>query len=238
MRHDKRKPDQLRNVKFEMDYLRNAPASCLVSFGNTRVAVSAFATPGVPSFLQGRNKGWLTAEYAMLPGSTPRRKQRDGAHRDGRSVEIQRLIGRSLRCVVDLSKLGEYTVVVDCDVIDADGGTRTAAITGAWCVLCDLFKKMIQKGELASNPLTGQVAAVSCGVVNDMPVLDLDYIEDSSAEVDMNIVMTSQGHFVEVQGTGEGRAFTADEMQQMLAAAQRGLGELFALQREITGWDA
>lgn len=236
MRRDKRENDELRNIGIEMDYQRNNEGSCLISFGNTRVICSVYCNPGVPQFLSGTGKGWLTAEYAMLPGATQKRKQRDGVFRDGRSVEIQRLIGRSLRSVLDTKLLGERTVAVDCDVLDADGGTRTAAITGAWCAVAAMVNKRMLKGDFATNPLSGQVAGVSCGMVKGDAMLDLDYSEDSTADVDMNIVMTSAGGFVELQGTGEGRTFADEDMLEMIRLAKAGMQELFRKQREATGW--
>lgn len=238
-RMDKRAADQLRPVRIEMGFQKNAMGSCLISFGNTRVICSASVENNVPPFLTGRGKGWLTAEYAMLPASTQTRKRRDGVKQDGRSVEIQRLIGRSLRAVVDLEKLGERTIRLDCDVLDADGGTRTASITGAWCALAMAVQRLTEQGLLSENPITSQVAAVSCGIVEDMPVLDLCYVEDSAAQVDMNFVMTGLGQFVEIQGTGEGRAFSQEEMRAMLALGQNGMKQLFALQRKaLEDWRA
>lgn len=230
-RVDKRAAWQMRPVKIEMGFQKNAAGSCLIAFGNTRVICSASVENNVPPFLTGKGKGWLTAEYAMLPASTLTRKRRDGVKQDGRSVEIQRLIGRSLRAVVDLEKLGERTIRLDCDVLDADGGTRTASITGAWCALAMAVRGLRKQGVLQKEPILSQVAAVSCGIVEDTPLLDLCYVEDSSAQVDMNFVMTGLGQFVEIQGTGEGRAFTKEEMQAMLALGQAGIDELFAAQK-------
>ena len=231
-RVDKRAAAQMRPVTIEMGFQKNAAGSCLISFGNTRVICSASVENSVPPFLTGKGKGWLTAEYAMLPASTQTRKRRDGVKQDGRSVEIQRLIGRSLRAVVDLTKLGERTIRLDCDVLDADGGTRTASITGAWCALAMAIKGLQKQGVLQKEPILSQVAAVSCGIVEDTPLLDLCYVEDSSAQVDMNFVMTGLGQFVEIQGTGEGRAFTKEEMQAMLALGQAGIDALFAAQKQ------
>lgn len=236
MRKGKRANDKLRYIDMEMGYQKHAEGSCLISFGDTRVICSAYCSPGVPAFLHGQAKGWLTAEYAMLPGATQKRKQRDGIYRDGRAVEIQRLIGRSLRSVLDMKLLGEKTVQVDCDVLDADGGTRTAAITGAWCAVASMFQKRMVHGEFVKNPLVGQVAGVSCGMVKGEALLDLDFAEDSTADVDMNVVMTSGGGFVELQGTGEGGTFADQEMYEMIGLAKAGIGELFLLQREATGW--
>ncbi|MBQ6326122.1 MAG: ribonuclease PH, partial [Clostridia bacterium] len=194
---------------------------------------------GVPSFLRGRGKGWLTAEYAMLPGSTPQRKQRDGVKKDGRGVEIQRLIGRSLRAACDLCRLGERTVYIDCDVIQADGGTRTAAITGAFAALCIAVDRLIEQGTLVDSPIIRQVAAVSVGVIDDVCTLDLEYAQDSRAQVDMNIVMTRDGRgnlgFVEVQGTGEGRSYTRAELDRLLALGEKGCLVLMDAQREALG---
>ena len=232
MRLDGRAPDDLRKIALQMGFLQNAPASCLVSFGKTRVLCSAFCEEGVPPFLAGRGEGWVTAEYGMLPGSTPSRKNRDGIKPDGRAVEIQRLIGRSLRMAVDRKALGERTIKIDCDVIDADGGTRTAAITGAWCALYQLLAGLVDSGVLQSNPVICQVAAVSCGIVDDKGILDLCYQEDVRAQTDMNIVMTSQNAFIEIQGTGEEKPFTRGQMEGLLNLAQKGMDELFPLQRE------
>ncbi|MBS6942119.1 MAG: ribonuclease PH [Clostridiales bacterium] len=231
-RLDGRTPAQLRPVTIEMGFQKNAAGSCLVSFGNTRVICAASVENNVPPFLTGKGKGWLTAEYAMLPASTQSRKRRDGVKQDGRSVEIQRLIGRSLRAVVDLEKLGERTIRLDCDVLDADGGTRTASITGAWCALAMAVEGLKKQGLLQESPILSQVAAVSCGVVEDTPIVDLCYTEDSHAQVDMNFVMTGQGQFVEIQGTGEGRAFTREEMQQMLCMGQAAIETLFLQQKQ------
>lgn len=231
-RSDGRIPAQMRPVTIEMGFQKNAAGSCLVSFGDTRVICAASVENNVPPFLTGKGKGWLTAEYAMLPASTQSRKRRDGVKQDGRSVEIQRLIGRSLRAVVDLEKLGERTIRLDCDVLDADGGTRTASITGAWCALAMAVEGLKKQGLIKEPPILSQVAAVSCGVVQDIPIVDLCYAEDSHAQVDMNIVMTGLGQFVEIQGTGEGRAFTSEEMQQMLSMGQAAIKELFSKQKQ------
>lgn len=232
MRSDGRNNNELRKIDIQMNFLKNAEASCLVSFGNTRVICTASCSEGVPPFLIGHSKGWVTAEYAMLPGSTLVRKKRDAGKQDGRSVEIQRLIGRALRCVTDFDKFPGYTINIDCDVIDADGGTRTASITGAWCVLYKLFEKMKSEVKINENPLTGKVAAISCGIVNDEILVDLSYVEDSSAQADMNIVMTSNGGFVEVQGTGEGREFTMEELTVILNMAKQSISKLFNIQEE------
>ncbi len=231
MRLDQRANDQLRPIDIIMDYQKHAGGSCLIACGNTRVICAANVEEGVPPFLEGKGQGWVTAEYGMLPGSTPGRKRRDGLKQDGRGVEIQRLIGRSLRTVVDMQALGAYTVRVDCDVLDADGGTRTASITGAWCALHALFAKMVARGQLSAIPLKGQLAAVSCGLVDQEPRLDLCYQEDSHAQADVNIVMTSEPAIVEIQGTGEQRAFSRAELQELLNLAEKGIQELFVQQR-------
>ncbi len=233
-RQDGRQYNELRTPDVQTHFTMHAPGSVLMSTGNTRVLCTAMAENKVPPFLRGQGKGWLTAEYAMLPSSTETRKRRDGIKKDGRSVEIQRLIGRSLRSVIDLDKLGERTIYVDCDVLQADGGTRTAAITGAWIAVQQLINAMIQDGTLTENPVTGNVAAVSVGIPagGDEPVLDLCYLEDSGAVVDMNVVMTDAGSIIEIQGTGEERPFTRQEMDAMLALAEKGIAELVAVQNE------
>jgi ribonuclease PH len=235
-RIDGRSAGALRPVTFQRQFTRHAPGSVLASFGNTRVLCTAMAQDGVPAFLQGKGKGWLTAEYSMLPSSTESRKSRDRAGSvDGRSVEIQRLIGRSLRAVVDLSQIGERTVWVDCDVLQADGGTRTCAISGAWVALHDLFRHMEARRWLRGWPLRAQVAAVSVGVVGGETLCDLAYVEDSKAETDMNLVMTGEGHFIEVQGSAEGAPFTRAEHDAMLGIGENAIRELFALQRAAVG---
>lgn len=231
-RHDGRQPADLREVRFERGFTETAPGSVLASFGRTRVLCTATYTDGVPPFLQGKGQGWLTAEYAMLPSSTKGRKSRDRSGRvDGRSVEIQRLIGRSLRSIVDLKRMTERTVWIDCDVIQADGGTRTTAISGAFVALHDLFSHLDEKRALRSWPLQSQVAAVSVGVVDDTPVVDLDYREDSKAEVDMNLVMTSAGEFVEVQGSAEGKTFSREHLQTMLEIGEAAIGRIVNAQK-------
>ena len=234
-----RAPDELRMVRILPDYTEMAAGSVLICCGRTRVICTASVQEGVPSFLRGKGKGWLTAEYAMLPGSTPQRKQRDGVKKDGRGVEIQRLIGRSLRAACDLCRLGERTVYIDCDVIQADGGTRTAAITGAFAALCIAVDRLIEQGTLVDSPIIRQVAAVSVGVIDDVCTLDLEYAQDSRAQVDMNIVMTRDGRgnlgFVEVQGTGEGRSYTRAELDRLLALGEKGCLELMDAQREALG---
>ena len=231
--------DALRMVRIVPDYTEMAAGSALISCGRTRVICTASVQEGVPPFLKGKGQGWLTAEYAMLPGATPQRKPRDGVKKDGRSVEIQRLIGRSLRAACDLTRLGERTVYIDCDVIQADGGTRTASITGAFVALCIAVDRLMQEGRLVDSPIIRQVAAVSAGVIDDVCTLDLEYAQDSRAQVDMNIVMTRDGKgelgFVEVQGTGEGRCYTRGELDQLLALGEKGCLELMEAQRTALG---
>lgn len=235
MRIDGRTPDQARPVTIETDFVRTADGSCLIATGNTRVICTASVEEGVPPFLRGKAQGWLTAEYAMLPASTTTRKKRDGIKKDGRSVEIQRLIGRSLRQAVDLTKLGERTITLDCDVLEADGGTRTASITGAMVALTCAVDKLMREGKLVQSPILHQVAAVSCGVVDDVPCLDLCYQEDSRAQVDMNLVMNEKGEFIELQGTGEGRAYTPEELSSLIAYGRKGIEQLQEAQREALG---
>ena len=232
-RNDGRSPDQLRPVTFERDFLHFAEASCLVSFGNTRVVCSATVEEGVPRFLEGTGRGWVTGEYSMLPRSTFERTPREAARGrpSGRTQEIQRLIGRSLRAVVDLAALDGYSITVDCDCLGADGGTRTASITGGFVALVDAVRSL----GLKMDPIVDHVAAVSVGVLGDAVCLDLDYSEDSTADVDMNVVMTGSGSFVEVQGTAEGTAFGKEMLDAMLASAARGIEELVAAQRKALG---
>ncbi len=227
-----RAPDELRAVSFERHFTRHAEGSVLVSFGDTRVLCTASVEESVPGFLRGAGQGWVTAEYGMLPRATHTRSPREAARgkQTGRTQEIQRLIGRSLRAVVDLKALGERTVTIDCDVLQADGGTRTASITGGFVALCDAVDALQRKRQLASNPLHGQVAAVSVGIYDGVPVLDLDYKEDSSAETDMNVVMNSGGGFIEVQGTAEGHAFRRHELDGLLDLAAKGIASLHAAQ--------
>jgi len=229
-----RSPDQLRPVSFHRHYTRHAEGSVLVEFGGTRVLCTASIEEGVPSFLRGRGQGWVTAEYGMLPRSTHTRSAREAAKgkQSGRSQEIQRLIGRSLRAVIDMAALGERTVTLDCDVLQADGGTRTAAITGSYVALVDACQTLIARGAFTHSPVHGQVAAISVGICGGVPALDLDYAEDSQAETDMNIVMKDGGSFVEIQGTAEGHAFRRDELDAMLALASSGISTLHALQLE------
>ncbi|HVS52520.1 MAG TPA: ribonuclease PH [Opitutaceae bacterium] len=234
LRADGRKPDQLRPIGFEPNIAPYATGSVLVSFGLTRVICAAMIEPNVPTWMKQQKVpgGWLTAEYSMLPYSTLERKARDIARGkiDGRTVEIQRLIGRSLRAVVDLQKLGQNTLWVDCDVLQADGGTRTASITGAYLAARLAVQKLIDEKKLAENPLADSVAAVSAGIFNGQPLLDLNYLEDKDAEVDANIVMTGRGQFVEVQGSGEEATFSAEQLQALLTISQKGLKELASLQ--------
>ncbi len=234
-RADGRQPDEKRNIQIDTDYVKTACGSCLIATGNTRVICTASVEEEVPPFLRGKGQGWITAEYAMLPGSTPQRKKRDGVKKDGRGVEIQRLIGRSLRQAVDLTALGERTITLDCDVLEADGGTRTASITGAMVALTCAVDRLIREGRLIASPIRHQVAAVSCGIVGDIPCLDLCYGEDSSAQVDMNLVMNELGGIIEIQGTGEGRAFTREEMNVLLAYGSKGIRELMEAQRQALG---
>lgn len=231
-RIDARSAGALREVRILPGFVRTAAGSCLVECGGTRVICTASVQDGVPPFLKGKGQGWLTAEYAMLPASTGQRKARDGVKRDGRSVEIQRLVGRSLRQAVDLSRLGERTVTLDCDVLEADGGTRTASITGSFVALVLAVDRLISEGKLLQSPIVHQVSAVSCGIVKGEPLLDLCYAEDSRAQVDMNVIMDDAGRFVEVQGTGEGRSFSRGELDALLEMAERGNRELMRAQRE------
>ncbi len=232
-RIDGRQSHQTREIAFQRGFTRNAQGSVLVSFGGTRVLCTATVTDGVPRFLKGKGQGWLTAEYSMLPGSTNERKSRDrGGKVDGRSVEIQRLIGRSLRAVVDFKQMTERTIWVDCDVIEADGGTRTAAISGAWVALHDAFTSMDEKRWLRGWPLADQLGAISVGVVDQKPMVDLNYKEDSRAETDMNLVMTGTGKFIEIQGSAEGAPFDRDELNAMLDHGKQAIEHIFALQTE------
>ena len=235
-RADGRQPAELRPVTFTRNFTRHAPGSVLASFGNTRVLCTAMFTDGVPPFLQGRGQGWLTAEYAMLPSCSDQRKTRDrGTKVDGRGIEIQRLIGRALRAVVELPKMTERTIWIDCDVLEADGGTRTASITGAWIALHDLLKHMEQKRLLRSWPLASQLAAVSVGVVGGEVACDLSYAEDSRAGTDMNLVMTGDGRFIEVQGSAEAAPFTREQLDAMLGIGAAAIERLFELQRAALG---
>lgn len=230
MRTDSRRADQLRKVSIQRHFTQHAGGSVLMSFGQTRVLCTAMIEKGVPPWLTGKGQGWLTAEYSMLPSSTNTRKKRDSGKPDGRSVEIQRLIGRVLRSVIDMKKLGENTLWLDCDVIQADGGTRTAAITGSYVALCDAVQRAKKNSILKENPVIGQVAAISVGIVQGKPVLDLNYSEDSTAQVDMNVAMLNDGTFVELQATGEHATFTPRQFNSMLKLAIKGIKELHALQ--------
>lgn len=232
-RTDHRKDRALRPVSIERNVMKNAAGSCLVKFGDTHVLCSATIEERVGAWRKGSGMGWLTAEYAMLPASTAKRTPRETKGRKGRSQEIERLIGRSLRNVCDMSAMGgEITMTIDCDVLQADGGTRTAAITGAWVAAYDAFEMWRAAGKVKTNPLFGQVAAVSVGLVGGRLLLDLDYREDSQAEIDMNVVMDAKGEFVEIQGTGEQVSFSRDRLNEMLDMAQEGIEELLRLQRE------
>lgn len=229
MRPSGRTADELRPIKFTRNFTMHAAGSVLVEFGNTKVICTASVENSVPGFMRGRGEGWVTAEYGMLPGATNTRNDREAARgkQSGRTVEIQRLIGRSLRAMVDMSKLGERTIRLDCDVIQADGGTRTASITGGAVALADALKKIE-----AEAALVALVSSVSVGIYNNMPILDLDYAEDSKAQTDMNVVRFGSGGFIELQGTGEGAPFSGDELQQLITLAEKGTGELLALQKE------
>jgi ribonuclease PH len=233
MRPSLRRSDQLRPVRFTRGFTRHAEGSVLVEFGDTRVLCTASVEERVPPFLKGKGQGWVTAEYGMLPRATGERTPREAARgrQGGRTLEIQRLIGRSLRAGIDLRALGERTVTLDCDVIQADGGTRTAAIAGAWIALHDAVQGLIAQGRVTTDPLVAQIAAVSVGIHQGEPVLDLDYAEDCSAGTDMNVVMDATGRFIEVQGTAEAGSFTREEMNALLDLAQAGIGEILVAQR-------
>lgn len=232
-RHDGRLADALRPVRITRQFTKHAEGSVLIEFGDTRVLCTASVEDRVPPHQKGSGQGWVTAEYGMLPRATHTRSAREAAKgkQSGRTQEIQRLIGRSLRAVFDLSLLGERTITLDCDVLQADGGTRTASITGAYVAACDAVRQLMEQGKLAQSPVLNPVAAISVGIVQGVPVLDLDYEEDSNCDTDMNVVMTGAGHFVEVQGTAEGVAFSRTEMDQLLALADKGIAELIALQQ-------
>jgi ribonuclease PH len=234
-RADGRRADELRPVQLERDFTEFAPGSVLVRMGRTAVLCTASFSDEPPRWMRGTGKGWVTAEYSMLPGSSPERIEREAARgrQSGRTQEIQRLIGRSLRAVTDLSGLGEQQVTLDCDVLQADGGTRTASICGGYVALHDALTRMVLQGRLRSHPLTDSVAAVSVGIVDGVPMLDLPYVEDSRAEVDMNVVMTGSGRFVEVQGTAEGMAFTRGELDELLGLAEHGIAQLTESQNAL-----
>lgn len=232
MRPSARAVDELRPVTITRNYIKHADGSVLIEFGDTRVICTASIENSVPGFLRGKGSGWVTAEYGMLPRSTGKRMRREASsgRQGGRTMEIQRLIGRALRASINTEKLGERTITVDCDVIQADGGTRTASISGAWVALSDAVRGLIDAGDLGQNPIERQVAAVSVGIYQGEPVLDLDYAEDSTADTDMNVVMNNQGGFIEVQGTAEAEAFTDLELNSMLALARTGITRIFDLQ--------
>jgi len=234
-----RRPEQLRNVKITRNYTKHAEGSVLVEFGDTKVICTASVDNSVPRFLRGKGQGWVTAEYGMLQRSTGSRMGREAARgkQGGRTQEIQRLIGRSLRAAVDLKALGENTITIDCDVIQADGGTRTASITGACVALTDAIASLQKSAKIDSNPLNNMIASVSVGIYNGTPVLDLDYAEDSNAETDMNVVMNSDGGFIEVQGTAEAAPFSEEEFQQMMALAKRGIADLVKVQQMALAQD-
>ena len=234
-RYDGRAPNAPRECVITPDFVRQATGSCLIELGNTRVIVTASAEAGVPPFLRGSGKGWLTAEYAMLPASTGRRKPRDGVKKDGRGVEISRLIGRSLRQALDLDRLGEMTITVDCDVLEADGGTRTAAVTGGFVALCLAVDRLIREGTLKESPITRQVAAVSCGLFHGEALLDLSYREDSGADADVNIVMNDRFGLIEIQGTGEHASFPVSALNDLIDLARGGVSRLMDLQRKALG---
>jgi ribonuclease PH len=233
IRKDGREPDELRPVLFVRDFTESAMGSVLVDFGRTRVLCTASLEDRVPPWLRGTGRGWVTAEYSMLPGSTVERSDREAARgrQSGRTQEIQRLIGRSLRAVTDLEMIAELQITVDCDVLQADGGTRTAAICGGYVALHDAFSRMVAGGKIPAHPMTDACGAISVGVVDALAHLDLDYSEDASAEVDMNVVMTGAGRFVEVQGTAEGNPFSRSELDELLALAEKGITEIFEIQR-------
>ncbi len=234
MRPSGRAPDEMRKVSITRNYTMHAEGSVLVEFGNTKVLCTASVETKVPGWLRGKNQGWVTAEYGMLPRSTGTRTYREASNgkQGGRTLEIQRLIGRSLRAAVNLEALGEHSITLDCDVIQADGGTRTASITGSYVALADAIDHMLKKNMIKKNPLFGHVASISVGIYQGTPVLDLDYAEDSNAETDMNIVMNDAGAFIELQGTAEGHAFRKDELDAMIALAQKGINELFSAQEK------
>jgi ribonuclease PH len=236
MRPSQRAPDALRPVTLEVQVNRYAEGSCLVSFGHTKVLVTASVEEGVPGFLRGKGQGWVTAEYGMLPRATHTRGRREAAQgkQSGRTQEIQRLIGRSMRAIIDLKALGERQITLDCDVVQADGGTRTAAITGAWVALRLATRYLMTEGVIKTDPILDQVAAVSCGVHQGVSVLDLDYEEDSDAEADSNFVLTGSGDIVEIQATGEKRGFSRAEFEALFDLARKGVGELLELQRAAT----
>ncbi len=237
MRPNDRAADQLRDVSFETSVSRYAEGSCLAKFGETHVLCTASVDENVPRWMKGKGKGWVTAEYGMLPRSTHSRNNREAARgkQGGRTVEIQRLIGRSLRAVIDLEKLGERQIILDCDVMQADGGTRTASISGAWVALYQACEKLVADGLIAENPVYDNMAAVSCGIVDGQCRLDLEYVEDSAAQADANFVLTDKGGIIEVQASAEDTPFTAAEMAELTRLADKGVGELCALQQQVLG---
>ncbi len=232
-----RDANQMRNVQFTRNYTKHAEGSVLAVFGDTKVLCTASVTDQVPKFLRGKNQGWVTAEYGMLPRSTHSRMSREASRgkQGGRTLEIQRLIGRSLRAAMDLNVLGEYSITIDCDVIQADGGTRTTSISGGFVALSDAIQKMLAKGELKKSPIIHNIAAISVGIFEGTPVLDLDYAEDSKAETDMNIVMNGNGGFIEIQGTAEQEAFSQEELGSLLALGNKGIQEIIELQNSCLG---
>ena len=236
-REDGRAENQLRKIKITRDFNLYAEGSVLIEFGNTKVICTASVSEKVPPFLKGQGKGWITAEYSMIPRATGERNQRESAKGklSGRTMEIQRLIGRALRAAIDLDKLGERTVTIDCDVIQADGGTRTTSISGGYIALALAMKKLVNEGILAENPIISNVAAISVGIVGGTPMLDLKYSEDSAAEVDMNVVMNGEGRFVEVQGTGEEATYTRAELNELLDLAEAGINEIIEFQNKVIG---
>lgn len=240
MRPSQRQPDQLRSVIIERNVNKYAEGSALIKCGDTHVLCTASIDEKLPPFLRGKNQGWVTAEYGMLPRATHDRSIRESARgkQNGRTVEIQRLIGRSLRAVVDLEALGERVITIDCDVLQADGGTRTAAITGSFVALAEAVRTLIRQGRIKNNPLHGQLAAISVGIYRGTPILDLDYAEDSDAETDMNVVMNDAGSLIEIQGTAEGHAFRREELNAMLDLAQKGIRELMQIQQQALGLSA
>ncbi len=234
LREDGREVDNIRKVNVIRNYTIHAEGSVLISFGNTKVICTASVSDKVPPFLRGQGKGWITAEYSMLPRATGERTQRESAKGklSGRTMEIQRLIGRSLRSCINLDKLGERTITIDCDVIQADGGTRTASITGGFIALAMAVERMVRNGELSENPIISKVAAISVGIVSGIPMTDLKYSEDSAAEVDMNVIMNDKGEFIEVQGTGEEATYTRAELNKLLDMAEAGINQLLEIQRK------
>jgi len=234
MRPSGRKQNELRQIKITRQHTKHAEGSVLIEFGDTRVLCTATVEEKVPGFLRGKGQGWLTAEYGMLPRSTGSRMRRESASgkQGGRTMEIQRLIGRSLRAAVDMKALGEHTITIDCDVLQADGGTRTASITGGFVALADAVQYMLDKKLIKTSPITAHIASVSVGIYDDMPVTDLDYIEDSNCETDMNLVMNSEGGFIEIQGTAEGKTFSSDELNAMLELGKDSINQLIEYQKQ------